>query len=483
MIFSLAIAVSFVLVLHIVLRSWITWTQHSREPPALQSSFPFVAPLVRLLRERTQFFLSVRRATIHRIYTLRLPGSRLYIINDLSLIVQAERQHDVLGLGNVVVKLVKGICGSSEETFGVLITSEDDHSQNNGYTTTTHRALREHLSPGKSLSTMNKTAISTLSNELASFASIEKQSVHLFAWITEKLTFATTDAVYGAGNPFREPGTTSHFWQFESDILSLLINALPSITVRSGYEARERLISRFVVYLQNGDHETASEIIKMRVKQGFLNGITLNEIARLEMAMLVAILSNTIPTAFWVLYHIYSSKETLLDCRQEVSTLNLEADIADITSLKQACPLLSSILNETLRYHNIGVSPREVLQDHNLAGQYLLRKGTMVLMPSVVQHFDTDIWGENAHMFRYDRFVKSPPRPGAFRGFGGGVTLCPGRHFARFEILAFAAMVLERFDIEPESSVWKEPTTKKAARWAAMPKPDDDIPVVIRPRE
>jgi cytochrome P450 len=39
--------------------------------------------------------------------------------------------------------------------------------------------------------------------------------------------------------------------------------------------------------------------------------------------------------------------------------------------------------------------------------------------------------------------------PAAFRGFGGGKTLCPGRHFATNEILLFTALIVHGFDITP----------------------------------
>lgn len=39
----------------------------------------------------------------------------------------------------------------------------------------------------------------------------------------------------------------------------------------------------------------------------------------------------------------------------------------------------------------------------------------------------------------------------SFRAFGGGETLCPGRHFASSTILAVVAIVVLRFDITPVS--------------------------------
>lgn len=64
----------------------------------------------------------------------------------------------------------------------------------------------------------------------------------------------------------------------------------------------------------------------------------------------------------------------------------------------------------------------------------------MLMLPASVQHTNVSAWGEDADNFDYMRFV---PKPGqkklnrlAFRAFGGGHVLCPGRHFASTEIMA-----------------------------------------------
>jgi hypothetical protein len=43
-------------------------------------------------------------------------------------------------------------------------------------------------------------------------------------------------------------------------------------------------------------------------------------------------------------------------------------------------------------------------------------------------------------------------------------------------------MVLVRFDVTPVGGEWKEPEKRKADMWNAMPKPDCDVDVVLRPR-
>ena len=49
------------------------------------------------------------------------------------------------------------------------------------------------------------------------------------------------------------------------------------------------------------------------------HSLPLNDVARSEFANGVALLTNTVPNAFWMLYHIYSDPVVLEDCRKELS--------------------------------------------------------------------------------------------------------------------------------------------------------------------
>ena len=42
----------------------------------------------------------------------------------------------------------------------------------------------------------------------------------------------------------------------------------------------------------------------------------------------------------------------------------------------------------------------------------------------------------------------------AFRPFGGGHLLCPGRHLAFSEIITFVATLVLGFDIKPQNGAW-----------------------------
>jgi cytochrome P450 len=157
----------------------------------------------------------------------------------------------------------------------------------------------------------------------------------------------------------------------------------------------------------------------------------------------------------------------------------------DVSRLKETSSLLVSILKEVLRYHGIGTSVRFVTQDHMLDDKYLLKKGGIVMVHGPVQHTSVPAYGDNVNEFQHNRFVRSPgikkPTPVAFRGFGGGSTLCPGRHFASTEFLAFAALMIAQFDFEPVEGSWVTPKTEKAGAHATVAPPDTDIEMRISP--
>lgn len=146
--------------------------------------------------------------------------------------------------------------------------------------------------------------------------------------------------------------------------------------------------------------------------------------------------------------------------------------------------MLSS-LQEVLRLHSVGISTRLAVENYMLDNRFLLKKDATIMIPGPVQHKNTAIWGDDVDAFNHRRFLPKERRhnPIAFRAFGGGTTLCPGRHFASTEILTFTAPLLLRFDMLPAGGKWEHMTTEKAGLWEVTPIPDEDIEIELVPRD
>lgn len=166
----------------------------------------------------------------------------------------------------------------------------------------------------------------------------------------------------------------------------------------------------------------------------------------------------------------------------------------DLADVRTNCPILLSTFKETIRCRSLGTQVRICLEDHLLNDRYLLKKGGIVTIPQLVQHTSVDAWGEDVHKFDHLRFVKGQDRSKkinhtAFRAFGGGHTICPGRHFSTTEIMAFAALMVLKFDIAPIKrgkdgvARWVEPTWANSPMVSTFHVPDEDFKVFVRPRD
>lgn len=272
-----------------------------------------------------------------------------------------------------------------------------------------------------------------------------------------------------------------------------MINIWPSLLARKSLHAREHvLIPAFEKYFADKGHQQGSLLAQCRYEHNTSHGLQGRDIAATEIGQMIASLTNSLASAFWMVYHVYSDPIVLNECRAEAEQLleldDIDAQILDLAKIKSSCPILFSTWQETLRYVHIAVSTRVVMEDIIFDNKYLLKKGATVMTTSVVQNTDQSIWGPTFGNFDHRRFVSQPGEkrktPAAFRPFGGGSILCPGRHFVTAEVLSFVILLLLRFDLEPvtKDGKWFEPR-REMAMTTSIPTPKDRIQVKIVPRE
>lgn len=273
----------------------------------------------------------------------------------------------------------------------------------------------------------------------------------------------------------------------------IMLDILPqSIFFGPAMEAREHLIKAFTKYYTEGSYKQGSAYIQKFTEHCISQEIPEDDIPRLLVGTVFNNVANTIPSAFWVIYRIFSDPEASEECRREVSQAVRAADdgtsesVLDLSLVLSSCPTLLSTYHEVFRHHGMANSVRVVSEDCTLDNRYRLLKGGLVMMSARAQHSNPDVWGTDVDDFRHGRFLKQQgqprPNPVAFRGFGGGTTLCPGRNFATSEILLLAALLLLRFDVRPAEGEWVVPSTAKSSQAEAVEQPDEDVEVVFVPR-
>lgn len=115
-------------------------------------------------------------------------------------------------------------------------------------------------------------------------------------------------------------------------------------------------------------------------------------------------------------------------------------------------PVLERTLDETLRrYPAAWVGPRRALRDTEISG-VKVPAGIAVHYCSWATHHLPELYPDPL-AFEPDRFLperaKTLPK-GAYIPFGGGSRMCLGKRFGQYELRALAAVLLRRFDLDPD---------------------------------
>ena len=75
------------------------------------------------------------------------------------------------------------------------------------------KGIHAALAPGGGLELMNRTMIENVAASLDSLQTENKTvRLKLASWLRHEITLATSEAVYGPGNPLRDPKVEDGFW-------------------------------------------------------------------------------------------------------------------------------------------------------------------------------------------------------------------------------------------------------------------------------
>ncbi|MCJ1470534.1 hypothetical protein MMC07_009180 [Pseudocyphellaria aurata] len=470
--------------------------RNSREPPTISASLPYIGHVVGLMRSKFNYYVQLSQQSSLPIFTLNLPGAKMYIVTSLELVQAIQKKSKVLAFAPIEAKFASKVCGTSADAHQILMNNVNGDEGDWGLSVESYAAMRSALLSSPDLDKMNRVMIQSIAASLDSLEGpADKVTLKLAQWLRSNVTLATTNSIYGPQNPFKDDAVADAFWQFESQLMTILVGVLPSITARKGIAGRDKVAKAFENYFRIDGHKNASILMRNRYETSAKNEISEEDIARFEVGGSIAILVNTVPAAFWMLLLVYSYPGLLNDIRKELDSVvsktvdNNLVRYLDITLLKTKCLLLTSTFQEVLRYRSMGTSIRHVMQDTVLNDQWLLKKDCMVQMPSRIIHTDSKIWGTDVDEFNPRRFLKDQgqnmkrPNPAAFRAFGGGTTLCPGRHFATNEVLAVVSMFVMRYDMTPTDGEWSLPKTDNTNVASVIMEPDTDVEVEISARK
>lgn len=286
---------------------------------------------------------------------------------------------------------------------------------------------------------------------------------------------------------------------FDDSISDLLVSPITKLTCPYGHNGRADAWAGFAKYFENKGHEQGSDLTKARFQAAADLGMGTLDIAKLEVTMIIGILTNTVPTIFWAVYYVYRDASLLEQLRREIAAIATcgEDDLTGAPvwtlpslGLKTKCPLLTATINETMRHRTCGISSRLVTEDCVLNDRYLLKQGTVCELPNNVLHSNAAYWGPTVNEFDPSRFLLEPTSKaarmarGAFRPFGGGVSRCAGQYQAMSQMIGGLALLVMSSDCTPaDGAAWKFPGAHGHTIAAAVDLPSSDLWLDVSPRK
>ncbi|XP_077077973.1 cytochrome P450 7B1 isoform X1 [Siphateles boraxobius] len=278
------------------------------------------------------------------------------------------------------------------------------------------------------------------------------------------IMFQTTfNTLYGHSSHLGLDQLREDFEKFDA-IFPLLMARVPIGLLGKTKEIREKL-TRFFYPQKMAEWKAPCEFIQTRMAlfQQY-DSLQDKDKAAHHFAMLWASVGNTIPAAFWCLYHLITCPEALAAVRAEIRNVVGEKDMQliikeDITITRQQLEqmvYLESSVNESLRLSSVSMNIRVVQEDFCLRldsqNSISLRKDDIIALYPQSTHLDPEIY-ERPQRFQFDRFVEDGKEKTDFykcgqkvryyrMPFGSGATQCPGRFFAMNELKQFVCVTL-----------------------------------------
>ncbi|KAK1274045.1 Cytochrome P450 [Acorus gramineus] len=125
---------------------------------------------------------------------------------------------------------------------------------------------------------------------------------------------------------------------------------------------------------------------------------------------------------------------------------NLASDDNGFQKLK----LMNMIINESLRLYPPAVLLTRAVQREVKLGKLTLTPNMELLISPLAVHHDPEIWGEDVHLFRPERFAEGVAKAtnnnsSAYIPFGMGPRNCVGSSFATMEAKIALSMILQRY--------------------------------------
>ncbi|KAK5996202.1 Cytochrome P450 monooxygenase calL-like protein [Cladobotryum mycophilum] len=489
--------------LHCILSQVIR--NQTRQPPQVPYYLPIIGNAFEMLFNTERFLVNLQRKFGQVPFQLKLGPKRLYYVaHGDEIQTLFSRPTELLGTPHLT-PLLKCF-GMPKEDIKLFEDDKSGHSptpapgfENMDPNKRVHYGQRMEFVTflqGSNLDMMTNSYANRLSQLLQVDATINDDWTvvpDLYDFTRRRLLRASIETLCGEHVFSLCPTFDEDFWAYDSSIRALIQEA-PRWWAPKAYASRDRMHENLKAWQKYAsdrfdwemddshvDFEPlfGSRLMRAMQRRYRASGFSETGKAANTLGLLIASNANEIPIIIWVLLDIILSPNTtsrvLVEIQDAFDPGSTTPDIATLLS----GPLMSSIFMETMRLRSAG----SIARICKLGGRdETFWNAGRRLLNSQMEHPLNTFWAE--------RFLSYPDDPSSgpvrrsavadlgrletrertpaddrratvvtkglsnhFFPFGGGVSMCPGRTFARHEIMTAVAVVLRVFEIEPVDAV------------------------------
>ncbi|KDR67461.1 hypothetical protein GALMADRAFT_258407 [Galerina marginata CBS 339.88] len=437
------------------------WRRHDGhgKPPMVPYIFPWIGSMISIGRDPDRFFRNAStKVGAKGIFGVMVGGSTKYYVTDASLIREVYKNAQSFGFSPIRLEYTVAIFGMPHESVYTPYMKEELFAY--------HHRLLAPTAIGSLISSYEQQTLRVLT----SFNSPENTSLVRF------LHPQMYDSAILAFMGVTFPTATSYplFLAFDNAFPLLAAGFMPDFVTSTGRKVRSQLTDVIQQWLkehwdaEKGERdESASDLVKRMVDDSRAAGYSDRDVAGVLLTDLWALQANSTWACFWVIAFMLQQPSGLDPLYEEIGDALEGFNAKDVeptsssllaTILAAPLPLLTSTITETLRFTTSSSSIRRVVDTEGayLAG-YTFEKDDELVCVTRTVHQNAELY-EDPLVFKPDRYLKDKDKAGRFwNPFGGGVSMCEGRHFAQQEIRIFIACLLLHFDIALHPSSLKHP--------------------------
>ncbi|KAF2260651.1 cytochrome P450, partial [Lojkania enalia] len=267
------------------------------------------------------------------------------------------------------------------------------------------------------------------------------------------LTIPITKMLFGTKLLVIQPNLPTHIQGFIDGLWTLVYQypkwIIPGVARdhEASMLALEQFMDEELAIHENGASD-ASWLVRTLVQGQTAGGLERRSNAALLSVIFLAALANVHATSYWLLCYILFDTSLKTAIQKEIAPA-FNNGVMDATFVTENCPLLDASFREVLRLHITSNTVRYIEAPTRVQDK-LLEPGNQIMIPLRQLGHSENIWGANHDTFDPMRFVRNKTLAShtAYRPFGGGAWLCPGKKYAARQVLNYVAYLLYIYEIE-----------------------------------